>query len=148
MRLNDVVLFVSWIYFLYMYTIIFISVKEQICQQWCEFWGILFAIPEHSFASTLRAVAKLQFARTRVITLRAHSVVVYAHQLYAYLWDTMVVIMLYTRIRHRVYCEQCQTMHLIFIYLLFIYFTPIKWGKLVSIKVQYNAYIRYNKSTI
>ena len=51
-------------------------------------------IPEHSFASTLRAVAKLQFARTRVITLRAHSVVVHAHQLYVYLWDTVVVIML------------------------------------------------------
>ena len=44
--------------------------------------GILFAIPEHSFASTLRAVAKLQFARTRVITLHAHSVVAHAHQLY------------------------------------------------------------------
>ena len=76
--------------------------------------GILFAIPEHSFASTLRAVAKLQFARTRVITQRAHSVVVYAHQLYEYLWYTVVVIMLYTRIRHRVHCEQCQTMHLIY----------------------------------
>ena len=62
------------------------------------------------FASTLRAVAKLQFACTRVITLRAHSVVLYAHQLYVYLWDTVVVIMLYTHIRHRVYCEQCQTM--------------------------------------
>ena len=73
--------------------------------------GILFAIPEHSFASTLRAVAKLQFARTRVITLRAHSVVVHAHQLCVYLWDTAVVIMLYTRIRHRAYCEQCQTIY-------------------------------------
>ena len=57
-----------------------------------QYRGILFAIPEHSFASTLRAVAKLQFARTRVITLHAHSVVVHTHQLYVYLWDTAVVI--------------------------------------------------------
>ena len=46
--------------------------------------GILCAIPEHSFASTLR---------------------VYVHQLY-------VVIELDTRIRHIVYCEQCQNMHM------------------------------------
>ena len=56
--------------------------------------AILFAIPEHSFASTLRAVAKLQFVRTRVITLfsdrlRAPTAcrndVVYAHSSYSLL---------------------------------------------------------------
>ena len=105
-------LYNSSIYSIYWYNLVlFLHILfNYICQN----RGILFAIPENSFASTLRAVAKLQFARTRVITLLAHSVVVYTHQLYVYLWDTVIVILFIRACRHRVYCEQCQTMQLIY----------------------------------